>query len=46
MKTIDFSLPDQNGKNHKLSSYKGSWMLLVKKSLWGGSLRGFCELAF
>jgi len=28
MKTIDFSLPDQNGKVHKLSSYKGSWVLL------------------
>jgi peroxiredoxin Q/BCP len=28
MKTIDFSLTDQNGKVHKLSSYKGSWVLL------------------
>jgi peroxiredoxin Q/BCP len=28
MKTIDFSLPDQNGKVHKLSSYKGNWVLL------------------
>jgi len=28
MKIIDFSLPDQNGKVHKLSSYRGSWVLL------------------
>jgi len=28
MKAIDFSLPDQNGKVHSLSSYKGSWVLL------------------
>ena len=28
MKTIDFSLPDQNGKIHQLSSYKGRWVLL------------------
>ena len=28
MKTIDFSLPDQNGKIHQLSSYKGKWVLL------------------
>ena len=28
MKTIDFSLTDQNGKVHKLSSYKGNWILL------------------
>jgi Peroxiredoxin len=28
MKTIDFSLPDQSGKVHKLSSYRGSWVLL------------------
>jgi len=28
MKTIDFSLTDQNGKVHKLSSYRGSWVLL------------------
>jgi Peroxiredoxin len=117
MKAIDFSLTDQNGKVHKLSSYRGSWVLLyfypkddtpgctkeacgfrdslnelkkhnlvvlgvsadsvtpiknlpkniiliflfclmkkkksskpmvllVRKSLWGGNLRGFCELAF
>jgi peroxiredoxin Q/BCP len=24
----DFSLPDQNGKEHKLSDYKGKWVLL------------------
>ena len=24
----DFSLPDQNGENHKLSDYRGSWVLL------------------
>lgn len=28
MKTIDFSLPDQNGKIHKLSDYKGKWVVL------------------
>jgi peroxiredoxin Q/BCP len=28
MKTIDFSLPDQNRKVRKLSSYKGNWVLL------------------
>ena len=28
MKTIDFSLTDQNEKVRKLSSYKGSWVLL------------------
>lgn len=28
MKAIDFSLTDQNGKVHKLSSYRGSWVLL------------------
>jgi len=25
---IDFTLPDQNGKLHKLSEYKGRWILL------------------
>jgi len=25
---IDFELPDQNGKAHKLSDYKGKWILL------------------
>jgi peroxiredoxin Q/BCP len=25
---IDFTLPDQNGKLHKLSDYKGKWILL------------------
>jgi peroxiredoxin len=25
---IDFVLPDQNGKLHKLSDYKGKWILL------------------
>ena len=24
----DFLLPDQDGKEHKLSDYKGSWVLL------------------
>ncbi|MDO8495743.1 MAG: thioredoxin-dependent thiol peroxidase [bacterium] len=24
----DFSLPDQNGKEHKLSDYRGKWVLL------------------
>lgn len=28
MKTIDFSLPDQNGKIHKLSDYKNKWVVL------------------
>lgn len=27
-KAPDFSLPDQNGKTHQLSSYKGCWVLL------------------
>jgi peroxiredoxin Q/BCP len=27
-KAPDFSLPDQNGKIHKLSDYKGKWILL------------------
>jgi len=28
MKKIDFSLTDQNGQTHKLSSYQGKWVLL------------------
>lgn len=28
MKTIHFSLPDQNGKIHKLSDYLGKWVIL------------------
>lgn len=28
METSDFSLPDQNGKIHKLSDYKGHWVVL------------------
>lgn len=28
MKAIDFSLPDQNGKIHKLSDYSGKWVVL------------------
>lgn len=28
MKAKDFSLPDQNGKIHKLSDYKGKWIVL------------------
>lgn len=28
METVDFSLPDQNGKIHKLSEYRGSWVIL------------------
>ncbi|MSR87672.1 MAG: thioredoxin-dependent thiol peroxidase [Candidatus Zambryskibacteria bacterium] len=28
LKAPDFSLPDQNGKVHKLSTYKGKWVLL------------------
>src|SRR5438477_6296022 len=27
-KAPDFSLPDQDGKMHKLSDYKGEWVLL------------------
>lgn len=27
-KALDFSLPDQNGNIHKLSDYKGQWVLL------------------
>ena len=28
VKTADFTLPDQNGKNHKLSDYLGKWVVL------------------
>lgn len=28
MKTVNFSLPDQNGKTHKLSDYKRRWVVL------------------
>jgi peroxiredoxin Q/BCP len=28
MKAKDFELPDQNGKIHKLSDYKGKWVIL------------------
>lgn len=28
VKAIDFELPDQNGKIHKLSDYKGRWIIL------------------
>ncbi len=28
MKSFDFSLPDQSGKIHKLSDYKGKWVVL------------------
>lgn len=28
MKAADFSLPDQNGKVHKLSDYQGGWVVL------------------
>ena len=28
MKAKDFELPDQNGKLHKLSDYKGKWVIL------------------
>lgn len=28
MKATDFSLPDQDGKVHKLSDYKGRWVVL------------------
>lgn len=28
MKAFDFSLPDQNGRIHKLSDYKGKWVIL------------------
>lgn len=28
MKAIDFNLPDQNGKIHKLTDYKGKWIVL------------------
>src|SRR5258708_5307841 len=28
MKTYDFNLPDQDGKYHKLSDYKGKWVVL------------------
>lgn len=28
METSDFSLPDQDGKTHKLSDYKGKWVVL------------------
>jgi peroxiredoxin Q/BCP len=28
MKAADFSLPDQNGKTHTLSQYRGKWVVL------------------
>src|SRR3989344_5592329 len=28
LKAPEFTLPDQNGKIHKLSQYKGKWVLL------------------
>ena len=28
MQAKDFNLPDQNGINHKLSDYKGHWVVL------------------
>lgn len=28
LKAQEFTLPDQNGKKHKLSQYKGKWVLL------------------
>mgnify|MGYP005851390431 CR=1 FL=1 len=28
MKTIDFSLPDENNNFHRLSDYKGQWVLI------------------
>jgi peroxiredoxin Q/BCP len=28
MKAVDFTLPDQEGKKHKLSDYKGKWVVL------------------
>lgn len=28
MKTVDFELPDQDGKMHKLSDYLGKWVVL------------------
>lgn len=28
MKTVDFSLPDQEGKIHRLSDYSGKWVVL------------------
>lgn len=28
MKATDFELPDQDGKNHRLSDYKGKWVIL------------------
>lgn len=28
MKAFDFSLPDQNGNNHKLSDYRGQYVIL------------------
>jgi peroxiredoxin Q/BCP len=28
MKAIDFNLPDQDGKYHKLSDYRGKWVIL------------------
>ena len=28
MKAVDFSLPDQNGKTHTLSQYRGKWVVL------------------
>lgn len=28
MKATDFSLPDENGKQHTLSAYKGKWVIL------------------
>lgn len=28
MEAVDFNLPDQDGKSHKLSDYKGKWVIL------------------
>lgn len=42
----DFSLPDQNGKQHKLSDYKGQWVLLYfyPKDMTAGCTVEACTL--
>lgn len=44
MKAIDFSLPDQTGKIHKLSDYIGRWVVLYfyPKDFTGGCTKEAC----
>ncbi len=42
----DFELPDQNGKKHKLSDYRGSWVLLYfyPKDNTSGCIKEACSI--